>query len=68
MRSFQDTFKTRKRSFICAFSICMAVSLDSEVLCKEIESVLTGIFHVIISIRKVQFNFYSFDQRNADQK
>ena len=27
MRNFQDTFKTRKRSIISAFSICMTVSL-----------------------------------------
>ena len=27
MRIFQDTFETRKRSFISAFSICMAVPL-----------------------------------------
>ena len=28
MRNFQDTFETRKRSFICAFSICMTVPLS----------------------------------------
>ena len=28
MRNFQDTFKTRKRSFISAFSICMTVPLN----------------------------------------
>ena len=27
MRSFKDTFETRKRSFISAFSICMTVPL-----------------------------------------
>ena len=27
MRNFQDTFETRKRSFINAFSICMTVPL-----------------------------------------
>ena len=27
IRNFQDTFKTRKRSFISAFSICMTVHL-----------------------------------------
>ena len=25
MRNFQDTFETRKRSFVSAFSICMTV-------------------------------------------
>ena len=28
MRNFQDTFETRKRSFICSFSICMTVPLS----------------------------------------
>ena len=28
MRNFKDTFKTRKRSFISAFSICMTVHLN----------------------------------------
>ena len=27
MRNFQDTFETRKRSFISTFSICMTVTL-----------------------------------------
>ena len=27
MRNFQDTFETRKRSFISAFSICMTVPI-----------------------------------------
>ena len=27
MRNFQDTYETRKRSFISAFSICMTVPL-----------------------------------------
>ena len=27
MRNFQDTFETRKRSFISVFSICMALPL-----------------------------------------
>ena len=28
MRNFQDTFETRKPSFISAFSICMTVTLN----------------------------------------
>ena len=28
MRNFQDTFETRKRSFINAFSICITVPID----------------------------------------
>ena len=31
MRNFQNTFKTRKRSFISAFSICMTVPLKKMV-------------------------------------
>ena len=27
MQNFQDTFKTRNESFICAFSICLTVPL-----------------------------------------
>ena len=30
MRSFQDTFETRKRSFIRAFSVSMTVPLNVE--------------------------------------
>ena len=29
MRNFQDTFETRKRSFISGFSICMTVRLGN---------------------------------------
>ena len=29
MRNFQETFETRKRSFISAFSICMTVPLKN---------------------------------------
>ena len=45
MRNFQDTFETRKRSCISAFSVCMTVPLNIEcftsvhlaVLCVEID-------------------------------
>ena len=30
MRNLQDTFETRKQSFISAFSICMALPLKSQ--------------------------------------
>ena len=30
IRNFQDTFETRKRSFIRAFSICMTVPLNHQ--------------------------------------
>ena len=29
MKNFQDTFETRKSSFISAFSVCMTVSLNA---------------------------------------
>ena len=29
MRNFQDTFKTRKRLFVSAFSICMTATLSA---------------------------------------
>ena len=32
MRNFRDTFETRKRSFISAFSICMTVPIEQSVL------------------------------------
>ena len=28
MRNFQDTFETRKQSFMSAFTICMTVTLN----------------------------------------
>ena len=34
MRNFQDNFKTRGRSFISAFSVCMTVNLMQTVLPK----------------------------------
>lgn len=36
--SFQDTFESRKRSFIGAFSICVAVALRKEFIDKERQS------------------------------
>ena len=35
MRNFQDTFETRKRSFISAFSICMTVPLIKNFFIKK---------------------------------
>ena len=31
MRNFQDTSKTRKRSFMSAFSVCMTVTLTFQI-------------------------------------
>ena len=42
MQNFQDTCETRKRSFICVFSICMAVPLkyfvNTKTSCLHIKS------------------------------
>ena len=46
MRNFQDTFETRKRSFISPFSICMTVSLSKYI---HIEKVLKTICRVLRS-------------------
>ena len=35
MRNFQNTFDTRKQSFISAFSICMILPLKEEPLVKH---------------------------------
>ena len=37
MRNFQDTFKTRKRSFIRIFSICMTVPLTLKQFFEKLE-------------------------------
>ena len=52
MRNFQDTFETRKQSFISAFSICMTVSII--IFSTVFFSIETG-FHrspVLISISR----------------
>ena len=41
MQNFQDTFETRKRSFISGFSICMTVPLNS-----TIETLVKGVKYV----------------------
>ena len=43
MRNFQDTFETRKRSFISAFSICMTVPLTFINLYVTIREIYGGI-------------------------
>ena len=35
MQNFQDTFETRKQSFISAFSICITVTLINTVILSE---------------------------------
>ena len=36
MRNFQDTFETRKRSFISAFSVCMTDLYGDKVIVKSV--------------------------------
>ena len=36
MRNFQDTFETRERSFISAFSICMTVAIPAELIFRDL--------------------------------
>ena len=40
MRNFQDTFETPKRSFINAFSICMSIPLNFDVIDLEIKQII----------------------------
>ena len=42
MRNYEDTFKTRKESFISAFSICMAVPLNMNL---QIKYTMTSFSH-----------------------
>ena len=44
MRSFQDTFETRKRSFISAFAICMTIPLRSTPLLQNAGDILCNLF------------------------
>ena len=55
MRNFQDTFETRNRSFISAFSICMTVPLN------QIRHCLTGhnqIWHYFF-IKKYERKYFN---------
>ena len=52
MRNFQDTVKTRKRSFISAFSICMIVPLRTPILkniCERLLLLMTDSVKVILT-------------------
>ena len=47
LRNFQDTFETRKRSFISALSVCMTVPLK-------------GLIFAVISFREISFGMDYF--------
>ena len=58
MLNFQDTFKTRKRSFISAFSICMTVPLNKgRVLVVVVLVVLVIIVKGVILLVVINFSF-----------
>ena len=50
MRSFQDTCKTRKRSFISTFSVCMAVPLKLTTQAVQIYTKKVAILLKIVSM------------------
>ena len=50
MRNVQDTFETRKRSFVSAFSICMTVPLKLVCECTS------GIKGIVMQIEKALIN------------
>ena len=63
MRNFQDTFETRKRSFISTFSICMTVPLKG-----VIDSTL--VLEKRIELREGKYCFdyrYKYTKRRLDQ-
>ena len=54
MRNFEDVFKTCKRSFISAFSICMTVPLrsnHSKFISKELNKLYLGLSYAINFLR-----------------
>ena len=62
MRNFQDTFETRKRSFISAFSICMTVPI------KHVKLIISENYNEcktkhLFLIKKVVTRF---DKKNSD--
>ena len=56
MRNFQDTVKTRKQSFISAFSICMIVPLRTPILKNVCERLL---LLMIDSVKVILTNFFN---------
>ena len=48
MRNFQDTFETRKRSFISAFPICISVHLNEMYVYLELRHKLSVIYQDVI--------------------
>ena len=50
MQNFQDTFETRKRSFISAFSVCMTVPLNMKFIeCtrnEHVQALWEGVFQI----------------------
>ena len=57
MRNFQDSFETRKRSFISDFSICMTVHLRLSLSVCKINFELCGKTSKFLS-KRCMFNFF----------
>ena len=49
MRNFEDTFETRKRSFICAFLICMTVPFFKCLVVKSVKCTLISFNITLLS-------------------
>ena len=61
MRNFQDTFETRKRSFISAFSICMTLPLSScQVVILDIPQDFSSFLYLFLELKYKKYcNFLS---------
>ena len=60
MQNFQDTFKTRKQSFISAFSVCMTVPLNlgnQSVPADSVKPFYKGWALLILSVSTLSFWF-----------
>ena len=55
MNNFQDTFKTVKRSFIIAFSICMIVPLIMICIITTLEATPGGVLLKKLSLKNSQY-------------
>ena len=68
MQNFQDTFQTRKQSFISAFSICMTVPLTfSKSLLKLFAEVCISLTREnmdLVWAKNLEFDEYSIDSHS----
>ena len=66
MRNFQDTFKTRKRSFISAFSTCMTLPLSKKMLLNLLPKNPRVHISSFISLPFVNFMLHSQPEGNLN--